>query len=207
MSFTPGIPQVGQSLGSSRSLVLNNFASLRSTIAVNHGDVNGPNTGKHLQVEMPRQNPTAPTNIANEGTLYAFLSPDAGVNTDVFYKVDASVNAYQLTRIIDSAPNFALFGTNPGWTFLPGALLLQWGFHNGNLLNATGTEPFSIPFTDRTSILIFTQPYSTNASIPGSQATISVTNNGINPAVTGFAWEGITNSVSWSGFWWAAIGH
>lgn len=52
MSFTPGIPASGQSLGNSRTQVLNNFSSLRSTLDTDHVDVNEADAGQHIQVTL-----------------------------------------------------------------------------------------------------------------------------------------------------------
>ena len=55
MSFTPNIPANGQTLGSSRDEVRDNFSSLRSTLAENHVDVNSANPGLHTYVDMLSQ--------------------------------------------------------------------------------------------------------------------------------------------------------
>ncbi len=122
MSFTPNIPQIGQSLGNSRPQILNNMAVLRSTIATNHYDVNDAKAGKHKYVEMPVLSVIPPGLAASEGTLYV---KSVSSRRELFYTNDTSGNEWQLTSLSNS--NFATFGTDPGWTFLPGGLLMQWG--------------------------------------------------------------------------------
>jgi len=70
MSFTPNIPASGQSLGSSRTQVLNNFSNYNTVMSVNHVAPNSSGEGKHKFVTVPGQSP-APTCLANEGLIFA----------------------------------------------------------------------------------------------------------------------------------------
>lgn len=130
MSFTAGIPASGQSLGSSRTQVLNNFSVLRSTISnviqPNHIDVNNTGAGKHIFVQMPVQvSGAANLPAAQEGGL---ITKTASGASELFYARDA-VNAYlQMT-----GPLFTGQGTNSvgGTTMLFGGIILKWGIGSG----------------------------------------------------------------------------
>jgi hypothetical protein len=121
MSFTPNIPASGESLGASRLEVLNNFASLRTTISnvtqPNHVDVNASGAGKHVFVQMPVQT-TGAANLpgANEGGL---IAKTAAGSSELFYVRDAVSNYIQMTT------GTPISGNN-GSTFLPGGMILKW---------------------------------------------------------------------------------
>lgn len=126
MSFTPSIPASGQTLGNSRPQVLNNFASLRTTISnisqPNHIDVNNVGAGKHIFVQMPVQTITAAnTPAANEGGL---VTRTISAASELFYLRDASATPFQMT-----GPLFTGQGglSNGGTTMLFGGIILKWG--------------------------------------------------------------------------------
>ena len=88
---------------------------------------------------------------ADEGTLYTKLNSSV---SSLWYTPDNSTNEYQLTRTISAS--YTLFGTNTtyvaglqgGWTFLPGGLLLQYGFMASPVNNSV--IQFPVPFTTLT---------------------------------------------------------
>lgn len=164
MTFTPGIPASGQSLGNSRTQVLNNFAVLRSTIATNHIDVNNAGAGKHNLAEFVVQS-TAPATAASEVACYS-RAPAAVAE---WYLQQASqisgASDVQLSNFKKGVPVAAL----PGFSWLPGGLLIHWG---SNASVAVGTlTNFSGSFSFPTACLVFT-PILTSAS---SLTPISVT--------------------------------
>jgi len=140
MSFTPAIPQVGQSLGSSRPQVLDNFAILRSTIAVNHVDVNLANAGTHTHADLLAQagNPNPATGLVSH---YSKLV--SGI-TEWFFQRENTGTVIQMSR---QDPQLI----NNGQTFLPGGLLLKFGFAAGTapimFTTAFTFAPFSITLT------------------------------------------------------------
>jgi len=132
--YNNNIPKPTDFLSDSQQQLLNNFAQLDVTMAVNHYNFsdNTIKNGKHKFVELVAQ--SLPTTLSGEGSLY---SNTAG-QTQLFYTSDAGAQAYQMTRAIDAS--ISLFATNTnypqvppvadqfgGWTFLPGGLLLQYG--------------------------------------------------------------------------------
>lgn len=123
MTFTPNIPASGETLGASRTEVLNNFASLRSTISnavqPNHIDVNNTGAGKHIFVQMPVQVAGA-ANLpaATEGGL---ITQTVAGKSELFYARDGVATYNQIT-----AGDTATSGTNRA-TFLPGGIRVKLG--------------------------------------------------------------------------------
>lgn len=118
MSFTPGIPKSGQSLGNSRPQVQGNFDYINTAFAINHIAFNSSGVGKHKFLQMPEQSPNGPATLVDEGALYT--RPSAG--TQLFWRPEntlATGTQIQMTNIppVNSAS---------GYTFLPGGMLLQW---------------------------------------------------------------------------------
>lgn len=122
MSFTPGIPANGQSLGSSRTQVLNNFASLRSTLAANHVDVNSANPGLHTHADFLAQ--SADPNPAT-GIVSHYSKVVTGV-TQWFFQRE---NTGPIIQMSNGNPSImSTFPNSKGQSFLPGGFILQWGF-------------------------------------------------------------------------------
>lgn len=133
MSFTPNIPASGQTLGNSRLQVLNNFASLRTTISnvtqPNHIDVNNVGAGKHIFVQMPVQVAGAPNlPAANEGGL---ITQTVAGNSELFYVRDAIATYLQMTGSV--VPG------NAGASVIFGGVRIQW-------INVVANDNTNIPF-------------------------------------------------------------
>lgn len=141
MSFTANIPTVNQSLGTSRVDIVNNFSNLFNTAAVNHYDGNATGAGKHKFVQMPAipniGQPTIPASGGDEISLY---SKSISSRSTLFYTRDSSLTEIQLTGVNPSA-------ANPGYTYLPGGLLIQFG---AVTLTVTNPDIVTLPtsFTD-----------------------------------------------------------
>lgn len=116
MTFTPNIPQTGQSLGETRDNIRNNFTNYNNVISVNHYAPNDGKQGKHKFVEMPVQ-ASSPTTLANEGGLFTKTSSG---NSELYYQRDAVATDIQMTK---GTP--VLSGAS-GSTFLPGGFILKW---------------------------------------------------------------------------------
>lgn len=189
MGFTPNIPQVGQSLGNSRSQVLNNFAVLRSSFAANHADVNDLNSGKHTFIQYVVQG-SDPSTAANEIARYTKLVSSVARE---FLRLPSNGAVFQVSG---PAPSV---GTN-GYTYLPGGLLMQWGTRAGS---SSATNPVTFP------IAFSAAPYYVNAipvrasSSPGSDFTTVIVTGTV--TTTGFSIGNIGSHtmVSW---YWTAIG-
>lgn len=182
--------------------------------------------GLHTQVTMPTLAGLPVRLLSNSGILYtkslAVYPPDPQTSNNLFYTAGTSTKEYQLTRCINNNTQFNLFGVNTvgyaaptapvtslngGWTFLPGGLLLQYGFCNyaptstGLTLNVV----FPIEFTFN--------PYSITTSVTristGAVPTIairdgSVTTTGFTAFLNLYNLPGATNASN--SFAWMAIG-
>lgn len=155
MSFTPNIPASGQTLGDSRSQILNNFASLRSTLSnsvqPNHIDVNSSGAGKHIFVQMPVQTPGA-SNLpaSNEGGL---ITQTLNGNSELYYVRDNVNTYYQVSGPVSAAAN--------GYTVLFGGIIIQWGRISGPI---SGTFAYPTPFLNTVFSLVITPQSSTSLS-------------------------------------------
>lgn len=139
MTFTPIIPATGQTLGNSRTQVLNNFASLRSTLSntlqPNHIDVNSSGAGKHVFLQMPVRTSGA-SNLTVAGEFGMIAQAVTGVS-ELFASRDGGAY-FQLTA---GTPLIA----SSGKTFLPGGIILQWGV-NGAISNGASVNfPSAFP--------------------------------------------------------------
>ncbi len=139
--YTRDIPSGDNNPSVDRPNITQNTNSNDSLIAEDHYGYNVSNGGFHKQARMPAG--SLPTGrIPNSGTIYV---KSLG-NRQLFYVNDDTSNEYQITRV--SNTNFPTFAQNPGWTFLPGGLLFQYGVStssNNDGPNADVTFPF--PFT------------------------------------------------------------
>lgn len=152
-TYTTGIPGTGQSLNATRDLIQDNFTVLDDTVTVNHIAMNSTGAGKHKFLQMPDQG-SAPTTAANESGFYG--KAVSGVS-NLFARSESDGSEYQLTSFADA--DIATLGAqNPGWTFLPGGILLQWGVMVvssatsgiGTLARTMSAAPYSATLTQTT---------------------------------------------------------
>lgn len=78
MTYTPVIPQSGESLGSTRDRIRTNFEQISSVFGNNHYTFDALGEGKHQKVQTPDQVSDV-ASAANEPVLYAKASSNAGV--------------------------------------------------------------------------------------------------------------------------------
>lgn len=153
MVFNPNVPQPNDLLSDSQGDILQNFSAANTSFGINHYPFDNAtiNNGKHKFVGMPVSTVIPPGLIAGEGTVY---SQTANAASQLFYSPDASGNEYQMTRCINASfssfsTNTVFDGTQPrvtgGWTFLPGGMLMQYGFLNAPTDN--DTIKFPVAFT------------------------------------------------------------
>lgn len=142
-TYVQGFPQDGSSLGSTKAQIRANLDGTFLTVGVDHYNNNGSNgsntgpAGYHAQIRMPRL-PSAPVTASGQGALY---TKEGMAGTDLFWTRD-NVSATEVPMTISGlATPFSR--TQNGYTFLPGNLLIQWGFFT---LTAAVT-PQTISFT------------------------------------------------------------
>jgi len=152
MTYNPNIPQPGDFLSDSQSQILNNFSSANASFGINHVNfATATNNGKHKFCELLNQ-AAVPTPVSNQGVVYT--KKDASNRSQLFYSPDSTGDEYQITRVIGAS--IATFSTNPGWTFLPGGMLMQWGTAS-SIAGGTATVVFPVAFT--------ATPYSIQATV------------------------------------------
>lgn len=215
MTYTRNIPIAGESLGSTRDRIRENFQQNALVEEVNHVAFGAIGQGKHKYVTMPAfltypNRAPPPPGIPGEGVIWTTpsISKGASVENNLFFTPDGStVEAYQLTRCITTDTNtFATFVNYPvavpvanqygGWTFIPGGMLLQYGRMTETSATSNSTPvTFPIPFNST--------PFS--ITVTRNQSAASTTTYGVgNITTTGFNFR--SNNKSIDVFYWMAIG-
>jgi hypothetical protein len=210
MPYLVNIPQPTDNLSVSQGNMLGNFQQLQTSFSVNHVPLTTAiNNGKHIFLQIPSlgNNPTLPPLLAiGDGTLYTNNISASDEKTELFYTPDAGELAYQMTRT--STTSYPSFANNTnyetasdgtqlgGWTFLPGGLLLNYGFE---VLSGSGSIPFPRAFNN--------PPYSIQLTLIANHSTNSVNTVFIISPVnaSSFNW-GYTGTTSYTSFYWMAIG-
>jgi hypothetical protein len=134
MTFTPGIPNTGQSLGSTQAAIRNNFANYDATMSVNHVAPNSSGAGKHTIAEFVAQG-SDPVTAASEITIYG---KTVGSGTQLFVRRDNSGSVYQMTGVVPSVGS-------SGYTSLPGGIIIQWGNFSANPGGTATSFPMTFP--------------------------------------------------------------
>lgn len=180
--------------------------------------------GLHAQVTMPILAGLPARLLSTSGILYtknvSVYTATPQNSNNLFYTAGTSSKEYQLTRCINNNTQFNLFGVNTvgytpavapvtsqngGWTFLPGGLLLQYGFCNITPAGAAlFTVVFPIEFTvNPYSITLSVTRTATNSPFPivatvdgtvnttGFQVSIVTAITGIGNASNSMAWMAI----------------
>jgi hypothetical protein len=200
MVFNPQIPKPSDLLSNSQGDLLSNNGFLNASFSRNHVPLNiATNNGKHTFIELPVlsaiPNPTPPLS-AGQGTLYT----KTVTQSQIFFTPGTSGNEYQLTRVITAS--FGSFSTNPGWSFLPGGLLIQWGTMILLANNSLTTVSFPVPFVNAANVFsIQLTKVTTDNSSTGQEVRVS------SGSVTGSQFQISQSSSSSSNqVYWMAIG-
>ena len=185
MTYSPQPQNVGSTLVGTRDQIRTNFEIIRDDFAINHVGYDETGEGKHKFMQMPEQ-ASAPTTAANEGALY---TKEMDSETNLFFRKESDGTEVQLTT--SQTPTV---GTD-GATFLPGGLLMQWGF-----VNAPGASG-QVTFTETYSAA----PYSIQVSLYRNSGNQSVTvSSSTVPTTTTFNY--LSSSAGSDGLYWIAIG-
>ena len=145
MTFTPNIPQTGQSLGQTRDAVRNNFTNYNTVMSVNHVAPNSAGQGKHTFAEFIVQ-AQSPATAASEVALYSRTLN--GVPQLCLQKQSQALNAadIQMSRV-----DVGVTGATTGSTFLPGGMVMQW--NDISIAVSTGSWTFPVPYTTWVAVL------------------------------------------------------
>lgn len=199
MAYQPLIPTGSVPLNQDYLNIRENFNQLNTQFNTDHvplTDTTGtPPNGYHTVVHQvpfstPVTNPpdnypivtgvNGPAAIAGYGQLFGVTVND-GQNTDSsLYYLSGGGRLTQMTR------NIQPLAARPGYTFLPGGLLLQWGLTTSSVI---GVITFPIPFTTGTFLPVVTLG---PASGPGVTLVVST-------SATSF----VINQFSISTYWMA----
>jgi len=187
MAYDPSVPASGQSLGETRATIQGNFADINTAFSVNHSPLTGSTDGKHLFLQMPEQT-SAPTTAADEGAVY---TKDAS-GTNLFFRTESDGAEIQLTNVVGAGGSP---GANPGYTFLPGGVIMQWGrAATGGAGSGTTAFGFSFPTS---TFKVFMQSFETGAGTPGREFNVTAF------TTADFSWK---NSQPSSHIDWMALG-
>lgn len=180
MAYQSSIPLAGDLISVSQTDILNNFQAIGSAFPVNHVDFNQSGVGKHKFVEFPNQS-TDPAGALAEMTLFSKVT--AGLS-QIFYKRDASVTSIQLTGIDPVA------STN-GYVWLPGGIIVQWGFSASPTDDAQINFPLTFPHATFSCII---SPVKSGAvtNLRGPTLKQAPTTSGFTPRFSGTSLDGIT---------------
>lgn len=183
-------PQGGNTLAADQPRITANFAYLIQTLGKNQPNKAGGTgigdhsiqynhtdatafEGRHLQVSLfNRTGSPAVVSGINDSTNVSLYADDG----ELYMSSLSNDGPYQLTTVNTSAPSsdYTYFATNTnygsasgmqfngGWTFLPGGLILQYGYVTSLL--GYGSSPFNIPFPITFLNDVFTVTVSTTRS-------------------------------------------
>ena len=203
-TYVKGYPQDGSSLGSTKAQIRKNLDGTFQTLGVDHINNNGQpgnkTPGYHNVIHFSDQGPipSNPSNVANVTQMYT--NTDSHSIQQIILK-DTGGKKYQLTTMIDAFnPRFGddLSSHDAGWTFLPGGLIINYGFTQvDNTGSVTVAFPgLGLPNFSNVNYVVTVTPY-------GFASRFSITTGA--KFVSGFT---ITNSTNppGTGYYWTAIG-
>lgn len=202
MTFNPNIPQPTDFLATSQQDILTNFQTANTSQSVNHFPFNDTtaDNGKHKFLQMPES--AAPVTAADEGGVYCKVGA-APAETNLWLRGENNGFEYQLTSLDSSAT--ASFAANTsaintsGWTFLPGGLVLQYGYRKVSAKGTATTVTF--PKSFNTAVFCITIGSVTDEGPSPSPNNQFVFQSSI--ALTGFTLVNSSGSSSRRTYWMA----
>lgn len=196
MVFNKNIPQPGDRLSQSQQDLLNNNLQLNTSFSVNHYafDDQTVNNGMHHECQLVEQ-------LAN---------PNPIVGTDSLYtKVSGAIPKGELfyQRGTNGVPNTPIqltfgdpLGLANGYTFLPGAILIQWG---QTTASGTGTRNILFAASNINFPTSCFHVFAQMETLPGAAFAWGVQS----VSTTGFSLRTVSTSIpSGTPFSWFAIG-
>jgi hypothetical protein len=184
----------------------NSIASIIGTDHLTFGTATGSQIDGYHNIIHFNTQLNDPNAIPGTGQLYTrTISGDQ----ELFYESGNGIKS-QLTSPSGTSPGFI------GYTFLPGGIIMQWGFINGthsgsnHTFNAgdTGSVTFPIPFPNNIFTVQTTLNFNTHtAGSPASSSAEVVALDYFNTNNTGFRWQISGSGSSYTVFYWTAIGN
>lgn len=132
-----------------------NTNSTSGIIAVDHVGFGVANGGTHNQSTYNTLTSGNPTTSGTQGAVY---TNTIGSDIELMYVRQNSSPTPDVVQLTGPGSPNATFN---GSTFLPGGILLQWGFNNA-LVSTTTLITFPIPFPNNIFV-VFAQPYANSA--------------------------------------------
>ena len=184
IAYNPNIPSTNDDPADDQPQMLTNFASINTWTNVDHLPFANPNYGRHKQVNIPTPLGSDPVIGGTTGVVYTKTIAAA---TQLFFENASTVT--QLTGFISSI-------ATPGYTTLPGGLIIQWGSKTASISGAI-SYPLAYP---NNSFLVLATVRSTSANIfistfntAGSTGAALTQFNYILSASSDFSWIGLGN--------------
>jgi hypothetical protein len=177
-TYTPNIPQPGDIPAFSQDQILQNFQSIddgTNGFACNHvslTDSTLSQRGKHKYIQMPLQSPNGPATSTSEGAIYT--KSGTGAQPQLFWRPQSTLangNEVQMTGVIPLV-------SEPGYSFLPGGILMQWGIVTGPgsfTYSGLGLLNFSTAFVVLLSLRTGSLPTTSQGYSVGSFSTTGFT--------------------------------
>jgi hypothetical protein len=126
MTYNPAIPLGTDKPATSQPQILTNFGQLNTIFSRNHyafNDATAANRGKHQFCSFVNQ-AAGPVTTATEGALYCKLQ---GGRSGLYFRRESSGTEILMSN--QHSPSWTVVGTTgTGRTFLPGNLLIQYGY-------------------------------------------------------------------------------
>jgi hypothetical protein len=196
LPYTNNIPFPTNSPSADQPNMLDNTNSIQTLIAVDHLGFETLNGGYHNDIHFNPQI-TDPGKILNIGQLYTkSVTFNSVTDVGLFYENGAGVVVQ-----LDSPANTSALPN--GYTFLPGGIILQWGFATIDPPNpGKSSTPVIFPTPFLLNIFaVIAQPYT--GALGNVPLTTYTTNS---QSLTGFNFF-INNPNGISSFNWIAIGN
>lgn len=204
LSYNLNIPFQSNKPSVDQPDMLTNTNSIGSWVGIDHYGFGSNTGGQHQACTLIAQAALPGARTSGMGTLY---TKQISSRSQLFYSPDTTTNEFQLTRCISTS--FSLFSTNVnnyggagvaftgGYTFLPGGMLLQYGF-SATTTNNTIIK-FPAQFTNTPYSIQLTGQVDDNTTIRLSVKTGSESNT---------QFQINTNSAGshFTGVYWIAIG-
>ncbi len=183
-----------------------NTNSISGIIAVDHVGFGVPEGGTHNQSTYNAG--TDPTTLVTQGAVY---TKTVGSDIELFYRHKSDGSVVQLTGV-SSLSGFT------GYQFLPGGLIIQWGFKNGphganHTFNPgdSGSVTFPLMFPSRVFTITTNMNYNTDLGQPGVPANgsamiVAIDYSAAGTTQTGFNWQVAGSGGSYTVFYWTALG-
>jgi hypothetical protein len=203
-TYVKGYPQDGSSLGSTKAQIRKNLDGTFQTLGVDHINNNGqPGSGTpgyHRVIHFQDLGalPTNPSNVVNVTQMYT--NTDTHSIQQIILKSTGN-KKYQQTTMLDAFNS--RFGDDlssnvAGWTYLPGGLIMNYGFTDTSETSSITVDfpGLSLPNFSNVNYITTVTPY-------GFASRFSITTGA--KFVSGFT---ITNTTSFpgTGYYWTAIG-